>query len=237
MDVGKSFRFVFDDKDWVSKLLLGLLVSIVPILNLAWYGYLVQMIRNVSQGNESPLPDWSDFGDKFVKGLVLAVATFIYSLPILAIIIIMAIGGVMADISTDGNLTDTVASVFAGVGILFGCLILLYALALTFYLPAVYIHYSREETFGSCFEVGKVYKLVSAHISEYLTAWVVMLLFGIVLGILSSILFTILFAIICIGWILAVALWAFLTVWPFTVYAHLFGQVGALSETSELSTS
>jgi len=237
MDIGKSFRFVFDDKDWASKLLLGLLVSIVPILNLAWNGYLVQLVRNVSQGDELPLPDWSDFGDKFVKGLILAVVSFLYALPIIIVIIVMAMGGVLTEISTEGNITDTVASVFAGVSILLGCLIVLYLLALTFFLPAVYIHYSREETFGSCFEIGNIIKLISANTGEYLTAWVVSLLFGILLGILSSILFTILIAIICIGWILAIALWAFLAVWPFTVVAHLFGQVGGMTETSELSTS
>lgn len=236
MDVGKSFRFVFDDKDWASKLLLGLLVSIVPILNLAWNGYLVQLVRNVSQGDELPLPDWSDFGDKFVKGLILAVVSFLYALPIMVIIFVMAMGGILTGVSLEGDITETVASIFVGVGILFGCLIMLYALALTFFLPAVYIHYSREETFGSCFEIGEIIKLISANVSEYLTAWVVSLLFGIVLGVLASILFTILFAIICIGWILAIALWAFLAVWPFTVVAHLFGQVGGMTETSELST-
>ena len=233
MDIGKSFRFVFDDKDWATKLLLGLLISIVPILNLAWNGYLVQLVRNVSEDAEFPLPEWSDFGDKFVKGLILFLVAILYALPVVIVIVVIALGGLATGLSTDGNITDTVASIFAGVGILLGCLITVYLLALTFYLPAVYVHFSREGTFGSCFEIGKIINLISANIGEYLTAWIVSLLFGIVIGVIASILFTILALIVCIGWILALILAGFLTVWPTAVIAHMFGQIGTLKPTLE----
>jgi len=233
MDIGKSFRFVFDDKDWATKLLLGLLVSIVPILNLAWNGYLVQLVRNVSEDVEFPLPEWSDFGDKFVKGLILFLAVILYALPVVIVVIVMGLGGLATGLSTDGNITDTVASIFAGVGILLGCLIVIYFLALTFYLPAVYVHFSRVGTFGSCFEIGKIFNLISANIGEYLTAWIVSLLFGLVLGVIASVVFSILLVIVCIGWILAVVLWGFLAVWPTAVIAHMFGQIGGLKPALE----
>ena len=231
MDVGQSFRYVFDDKKWVSKLLIGLLVSIVPILNFAWNGYLVRLLNRVSAREEEPLPEWDEFGDKWVKGLILFVVGLIYAIPVVILVIIAAMGGVAVGTST-GDVQDIVGGIFAGVGILFTCLISLYLLGLTFYMPAVYIHFSRKEDFGACFEIGKIIDLIRENIGEYLTAWVVTVLFGLVLGVVAAVLFTILSVIPCIGWILEVILMGFLVVWPSTVFAHLFGQVGALSPVS-----
>jgi len=47
MNIGKSFSFMFEDKQWVSKLGLGALITFIPILNFAWTGYMVGVIRNV----------------------------------------------------------------------------------------------------------------------------------------------------------------------------------------------
>ena len=38
MDVGKSVGYVFEDQKWTNKLLIGMLVSIVPIVNFALFG-------------------------------------------------------------------------------------------------------------------------------------------------------------------------------------------------------
>ena len=85
MDVGKSIGYVFEDKKWTNKLLIGLLVSIVPIVNFALLGWMIDIMRNVSKREPLPLPEWGDFGDKFVKGAILFVVGLIYSLPLLLI--------------------------------------------------------------------------------------------------------------------------------------------------------
>ena len=71
MDAEKSFTFPFEDTEWVSKLGLGALISMVPILNFAWSGYLVDIIRNVMNNDAEPLPTWDDLGKKFNDGLIL----------------------------------------------------------------------------------------------------------------------------------------------------------------------
>jgi hypothetical protein len=58
MDIGKAFSFPFEDDDWLTKLFLGAVVSIVPILNFAWGGYTVDILRNVIDGVPRPLPAW-----------------------------------------------------------------------------------------------------------------------------------------------------------------------------------
>jgi len=36
MDVGKSFSFQFEDKEWLNQLGLGAIIALAPILNFAW---------------------------------------------------------------------------------------------------------------------------------------------------------------------------------------------------------
>ena len=69
MDIGKSFSFAFEDKQWLSKLGLGAVIAMVPILNFAWSGYMVEIIRNVMKNVQEPLPNWDDIGKKFSEGL------------------------------------------------------------------------------------------------------------------------------------------------------------------------
>ena len=58
MDYGKSFSYALEDNDWPTKLGIGALVSIVPILSFAATGYMVQITRNVMDQKPDLLPDW-----------------------------------------------------------------------------------------------------------------------------------------------------------------------------------
>ena len=87
MDIAKSFTYVFDDEQWVSKVGMGALVSllsflIIPIPLLT--GWLVGITRNVMNGEKHPMPAWDDLGTLFRDGLSLLVASLVYTLPFLA---------------------------------------------------------------------------------------------------------------------------------------------------------
>jgi len=238
MNIGKAFSFPFEDDEWLTKLLLGAVVSAVPILNFAWTGYTVDILKNVTDGYSRPMPDWSDFGDKFVKGFFIWLAGFIYTLP--AIIISCLPLGLLiipasSEISTEGFYqSDALLSAITGVGLIFLCLLVLYLLAFSFYFPAVLIHFAQKGTFGSCFEIGAIIKIVSKNTSKYLTAWLVSIVGAVVVGIIISFTSIILGFIICIGWLLAWVISALASVYLFAVYAHLFGQVVA-EETLDLA--
>ena len=227
MDIGKAFSYPFEDDEWLSKLFLGAIVSAVPILNFAWTGYTVDIVRNVSDGVSLPLPDWSEFGDKFVKGFLIWAAGFIYSLPAL-IIACLPLGFLaIPALAEDSNLSDTFFLVFTGVGIFLICLIVLYLLVFSFYFPAVYINFARKGTFGSCFEIGEIIKIVSENTSEYLTAWLISIVGAILVGIIIAVAIGLLGWILCIGWIIAWLISAIGSVYMYVIFSHLFGQVSA----------
>jgi Protein of unknown function (DUF4013) len=228
MQIGKAFSYTFEDPKWFSKLLIGALISIVPVVNFAWGGYTCEIIRRVSRQDPEPLAGWDEFGEKFVQGLVLVIAGFIYSLPIiiLSLLMIPLFAGAAA---TEGDIQSVLATAGTGVGILLGCLITLYALLLSVFMPAVQVNYARKTTFGSCFEIGAIIRLATSNLGNYLLAWLAYLVFALLVGLIGGGIAS-LFAIIpCIGWILSIVITALLTPFIGVVYAHLFGQVGAVA--------
>lgn len=227
MDIGKAFSYPFEDDEWLTKLFLGAVISAVPILNFAWSGYTVDIVRNVMDGVSLPLPDWDDFGDKFVKGFLIWAAGFIYSLPAL-IFACLPIGFLAIPAIAEGsNLSDTFYAVFTGIGIFLICLIVLYLLVFSFYYPAVYINFARKGTFGSCFEISEIIKIVSEKTSEYLTAWLISIVGAIIVGIIIAIAVGLISWILCIGWIIGWFISAIGSVYMYLIFSHLFGQVSA----------
>lgn len=231
MDIGKSFTFVTEDEKWLEKLGLGALISAVPVLNFAWTGFMVDVMRNVAADDAKPLPDWSDLGDKFVRGLVVSLAGLIYALPAIMIgcllfglsfVPLIAVSG-----QGDQGANPELALGTTALLIVVGCCIGLYGLLLSFVFPAVMIHYSRQGTFGSCFQFSQIMPLVSANLSAYVTAWVISLAAGFLIGLVLGAAGMLAVWIPCVGWLIMWALSAIAGAYLGVVYAHLFGQVGA----------
>jgi hypothetical protein len=237
MDIGKSFSYPFEDNKWLSKLIIGALVSIVPILNFAWAGYLVDLVKNVMNRAAEPLPEWTEFGDKFMKGLLIWVAGLIYALPAICVgTIFFTTLGITLGSVTEGDYVNTLGSIFSGVGILLTCLIVLYGLALSFFYPAMIIHFSRKENFGSLFEIGAIIKVATSKLSPYLTAWLIGIVAAIVVSIVVGLVGVVLNIIPCVGWLIAYVLGGLSGVYITAIWAHLFGQAAAeVSSTAMVS--
>lgn len=224
MDFGKSFTYPFEDQRWLNKTLIGAIVWAVPIVNFAIGGYLIDLLKNILRGDALPLPEWSDFGDKWVRGFLLFLASLVYAIPLLVLSCIPMVLFFVPAYSSEGDLQNTLFAVLTGVGGLFACLIALYSLLLTFIYPAVYIHYARIGTFGAFFEFGNIFKIVRADLGKYLVAWILSIVAALVVGLVIGLVSTLLSFIPCIGWAIAWILGAVAGVYVFYVYAHLFGQ-------------
>jgi hypothetical protein len=224
MELGKAFTFIFQDKRWFSKLVLGWLISVVPILNFAFTGYYTQTMRNVEGKLVEPLPEWDDFGKKFVLGFYMWLAGIVYALPIILLSIIFVIPIAIAG---NGQANDTVNALMAGTGVFISCIIALYGLALTLFLPAMNINLARKESLGSVFEIGEFFKIFRANTGDYLVAWIMTLVWAIVIVTVGSLVIGALVFIPCIGWLVGFVLGGLMGVVIPIVYAHLFGQVAA----------
>ena len=231
MNINKAISYPFEDKQWISKLGLGAVIGMIPILNFAWSGYLVDILRNVVSGASEPLPNWDNFEKKFMDGLILFAAGLVYGLPILLVAClplgIMAISGTLSssgDFQDSGNILGGIGGV---VGLCLGGLVIVYGLFLSIVYPAILVIFAREGTFASCFKFREVIDLISKNAGNFFTAWGISLAAALGVGFIAGIVSGVIGWIPCVGWVVALVASMGSTVYATAVYAHLFGQFGA----------
>lgn len=222
MDYGKSFSFVFDDKDWVQKIIIGGILNLIPIVNLVAIGYTLRVLKNVATGVDPALPDWDDFGDYFVKGLVSVLGSVIWALPVILVSILMALASIpveqMTSYGTGSDYVYTSANLCFSV---LGCLSGLYGLFMAVVMPAVMTQYAVSGEFGAFFRFGEIFKYITSNAGPYIIA----LLLGAVAQFIGG-----------MGLILCIVGVAFTAFWAMLVSNHLLGQVYRTSEETSLET-
>jgi len=212
-DFAKPFSYVFDDPDWVTKILIGGLFYIAGFLIIGWFfilGYIARTVRNIIAGQARPLPEWENLGDFFNEGLRLFGVTLVIVLPLVALAIgIMIPAGILGSVDNEG-----VAAIGSSMAGCIACLFVPVSLAVTFFMPAMLLFAVVEQRFGAAFEFGRIWPFIKQNIGNYVLAIVVYLIarfiggFGIML--------------LCIGVV-------FTGFWSFLITAHGFAQVYRLA--------
>jgi len=233
MDFNKAFTYMFEDEKWQNKLLLAMVISIVPILNFAWFGYLLHVMRNVIQNEENPLPEWDKLGEFFMQGLLFIIGWFIYSIPIF---ILLLLGGSSWLLLIPANGTDIQNVVLSGLSVtsfMLLCVLAIYGLVLTIIYPAITIHYGKSFKFGSLFEVSKIIEIIKVNPGQYFLAWLIVFVIGFVFVFVASWMGIFFSLIPCIGTIVAYLILFGGSVWIGLIDYHIFAQVG--KEAKELT--
>lgn len=205
MDIGKAFTYIFDDESWITKILIGGILGIIPIVNFAVLGYMVEITRNVAQGLERPLPEWSKFGEKFVKGLMVIIIGFIYTIPIW---LLMGCFWVAALVVGGGN--GSGENLIALLLFPLYCLVGLYGLVLAILSPAILVNYAVTGELGSAFRFGELFGFITGNLGNYIIALILAWVASVIAG---------------FGVIACVVGVVFTSFWGYLVMAHLFGQL------------
>ncbi len=144
MDIGRAYTFIMSDPKWIAKVLIGAAVSLVPILNFALYGYALAVLKRVYQGTDLPLPEWDDFGDYFVRGLLVSIGVFVWQLPLVVLI---------CPIIVAGTITESTVVWILG----FACLVPIAVLFSAIVGQVVAARYALDGEFSSMFEFGAIF--------------------------------------------------------------------------------
>ncbi|MFC2038084.1 DUF4013 domain-containing protein [Chloroflexota bacterium] len=177
MDIGKAIGFVFDDEEWIAKMLIAAVILLLGI-TFAWLlliplilallllgGYGVEITRRVIFRETPVLPRWDDWGDLLGKGLKVWVIGVVYALPIIIVGICLSIPiGILGESAQD---MSAVLSVFMS------CLNFLWSLLVSLLLPAAIALYVVDGDIGAAFRFGDVFALVRDNFSIYLVVLVV----------------------------------------------------------------
>jgi hypothetical protein len=216
MDIGSAFTFMFDDEEWMKKLAIGggialvgtilspILVGLVLFLPLG--GYMLETLKNVRDG-QTKLPEWSDFGNLFMKGLMIFLIVLIYNIPVMLLACLS--GGANAAMAQP-DLDEGVIQALTIVAGCLSCVQFLLSLFINIIIPAAFIRYAQYDTFGSAFQFGEIFAFITGNFGSYIVAvllsWVAgfLAIFGVIL---------------CVVGVFLTWFWAML------VSANLYGQV------------
>lgn len=221
MDINKAFRFVFDDRQWISKLLIAILMSVLAFLilpALILQGYLLAIVRRVMNQDNEPLPDWTDWGKLLKDGFFVMVGILVWTLPFLIVLLI----GVATTVGFGSMSNESLAAAGAtGGGLLVACLGVLFAVALFFITPALYIQYAIKDEFGALFRFGEIFDIIRNNLADILIVFLVTMVASIAISLVAGLL-----AIIpCLGWIAAFLISLAVTPYITFVTGHLYGQI------------
>jgi hypothetical protein len=82
VNIERAFSYFFKDPAWVSKLLIGAVMVLIPIIGwLILFGYAMRIMREVAAGSDQPLPEWTNFGGLITDGLKGWGISLIWAIP------------------------------------------------------------------------------------------------------------------------------------------------------------
>ena len=87
LDFGRTLKFFFEDPNWVQKILIGSLFTLLSFFFVGGIfvaGYAARLVRRAARGEPYPLPEWDDLGGMFVEGLSVVGAYLIHIVPAVA---------------------------------------------------------------------------------------------------------------------------------------------------------
>lgn len=214
-DFVKPFAFVFEDPNWVRKVLVGGLFYLAAFVLVGLFflaGYCARLIRNVVNGVQYPLPEWDDLGDYFSEGLKLAGVSIVYVLPIIIVMIIMGVPGA---IMSGASSSEAMRNLGGGLMGCAWCMIFPISFALGLFMPAAMLRTIMTGRFGAAFEFGAIWAFIRANFTNYVLAILVHLVANMAsqLGVL----------LLCVGII-------FTAFWSMVVAAYAFGQTWRLAK-------
>ena len=166
VDYVESVKRPFTD---IGKLVLGIVISIIPIVNFMFSGYLLNVAKSAMK-KDMDLPKWENWGTLFVEGLLAFVIGIIYMLPVVVILGgLLLVGGLSVPGLITGGMLG-MAGVMAGLGIYLVVLVIV-GLVLGFLSTVALLTYAETRDFSSAFAFRDIIK--KAFTGTYIVGFII----------------------------------------------------------------
>lgn len=210
LEEGLSYPFKGDNalgRNLIGGLLLAFFwLLFIPLL--AFFGYIVKVLRTTVEGDDEP-PEFNDWGELLGDGLKSAVIFFVYAIiPYALLLFFFVFLGVAGAAAGDGG-----GGLVAGVGLLGFLGIMVVSIAVQYVLPAALTNFAREGRVGAAFDFDTIGDVILT--AEYFIAWLLPIVVFIVLYIIGIVLaFT----------VIGILLFPWLYFYGFVVTYRMFGR-------------
>lgn len=211
MDIVENIKYPTTDSEWIKKILIGGILLIIPIINFIIGGYYIKTLRGSIEGKPG-LPEWDDWGDLFITGLMVAIIGLIYML-IPLIVLFVSIGGVITAAISSGDFSAGSISAIVG-GSLFSVVLMLIVCLV---LPMALSIYAKEDSIGAAFRIGEILSRIKSVPGDYIITIIVLYALLFIVNLVA--------AIPIIGWVIII----FANFYIALVASKMFGEVYASS--------
>lgn len=187
MNFNRAISFIFDDPEWLKKVAIAALVSLIPIVGIfVLLGWALEISRRVIKNESETLPEFSDFGGLLSSGFKVFLVQLGYFSPIL-LLFLCAYGLSFAGLFTfaengDYSSSDMVSGVFAIVMFCVWCLSLPVIFLAGMMAQAARGRLADTGELGQAFKVKEVFGTVKAGLGKYLLSFLLVFLAAMILS-------------------------------------------------------
>lgn len=147
MDLREYLLFPFQDPDWVRKLLLGCVITLLPIVNILTLGYFLACLETGLRGQQM-LPEWDGWAELFNDGLQVLIISLVYlGIPLVLAILLLSVPGI-------GSLLAAIIFLILGT-----------------MLPVAIAAFSLSRDFRDAFRMSEIFFYTNRIINEYISAY------------------------------------------------------------------
>jgi len=224
MNIERGFKFVFQEKNWLGKIVVGglmILFSFLIIPLLIYYGFLVEVTRRTIKDETQLLPDWDNIGHKIALGFKLAVIIIVYLLPFA---ILIALSVPFSDFEFDHMRTREIVLLIpmlisnflfrgemSGISLLFFLSALVYIILFVLILPFIVSKFAENESINDAFAISDILSMFRENLGDAILVFLLVVF----LQILAS-----LGIVLCFVGVLLTGFWA--SVVQYYLYGELY---------------
>lgn len=166
--------------DW-KKLGIGFLLYLIPIVNIITglfaQGYLVECARS-SMKKKKKLPEWTKWGDLFVKGLLVLAISLLYAIPTIVMIMILGlkIGFYMVEKGLNPETVNVLSLISENFLPLTIATIVIFLITI-YLMPMILMMFAKNYKFKDAFKLVKIVPKIFTW--KYLGMFLFLLIYGI----------------------------------------------------------
>jgi hypothetical protein len=174
MDIKEIFMYPTRDKEWSVKMIIGIALSLLPVVNFFCTGYAYRIFKAGLEGKPPTMPEWGEWGDIFMQGFMIFLLRLVYFLIPL---VFLGTGSVLlisafvlkerTGLFPEGIILP--AAVFIGVGAI------LAIVAAVLFPMALALYAKNGERFGAALRIWEVVHNIFKAFDEYAVAVVLMI--------------------------------------------------------------
>lgn len=169
MDYTRALTFIFKEQNWIKKILIPGVITLIPVAGiLHLIGWATEITNREIYNEPEKLPESASW-QYLIRGIKLLITSFVYYIPMILIWAILQFFSWFWALIFNGNLESFGVQIFH---FLSDACNFVYFFFFLFILPAIILNFLRTERIRDTFEFQKVYLLIKNNKQTFLTLFI-----------------------------------------------------------------